>query len=428
MMSLDVVQENSHESGRGGASAEESDEDLEEDQDIVGDLNSYNGDKPKQQQVISQNSANENDSEEKESRKAAIERQRSKFDIAEGDNVLSWVQRLEAKVLELQNAVRLSRDGPQLQRAQTQLECPKLKKFVGRKLAKSNAAFSVPKHMPLGNNAVIVVGAGAVGSYIVDGLARAGLGNIGIIDNEVIDDDCIKYTTYKRKHVGWPKSVAARSIIQNLSSEANVLSMTESVSDHALDSLCGDLERKRVDLVICCLKDTKTRWLVNSWCVSHSTPLIDTTIFADATRGLRGGIHDYTTINTAVEPTTLYNCGRCDQSTSISEDSDSLLGDLASFLDAGFSQFLAGITLTKAVKHLTTLPPTKYTSASSGPPEIGRLYTSYSQMMDQVTVSVKQGRQANLCECSHSTNSIHNPPRKECKIMVPQITATRSEP
>ena len=37
------------------------------------------------------------------------------------------------------------------------------------------------------NSHVTVCGCGGVGSYVIEGLVRAGIGNITIIDNDVID-------------------------------------------------------------------------------------------------------------------------------------------------------------------------------------------------------------------------------------------------
>ena len=39
----------------------------------------------------------------------------------------------------------------------------------------------------LKNSHVVVFGLGGVGSYVVEGLARAGIGNISIIDKDIVD-------------------------------------------------------------------------------------------------------------------------------------------------------------------------------------------------------------------------------------------------
>ena len=46
------------------------------------------------------------------------------------------------------------------------------------------------------NSKILVFGVGGVGSYVVEALARAGVGNIGIVDNEEIDDYNILNATY----------------------------------------------------------------------------------------------------------------------------------------------------------------------------------------------------------------------------------------
>lgn len=75
----------------------------------------------------------------------------------------------------------------------------------------------------LQNAKVAVFGIGGVGSYVVEGLARAGIGNFLLVDKDVIDITNInRQIIATRKTVGKPKVEVAKERILEINSNANI--------------------------------------------------------------------------------------------------------------------------------------------------------------------------------------------------------------
>ena len=70
---------------------------------------------------------------------------------------------------------------------------------------------------------VIVFGLGGVGSYVVEGLARAGIGNFILVDHDTVDiTNCNRQIIATSKTIGKPKVEVAKSRILEINPEAKV--------------------------------------------------------------------------------------------------------------------------------------------------------------------------------------------------------------
>ena len=75
----------------------------------------------------------------------------------------------------------------------------------------------------LHNAKVAVFGLGGVGSYVCEGLVRAGVGNFILVDNDVVDiTNLNRQIIATRKTVGKPKVEVARDRISEINPNANV--------------------------------------------------------------------------------------------------------------------------------------------------------------------------------------------------------------
>ena len=93
------------------------------------------------------------------------------------------------------------------------------------------------------NNANIVVfGLGGVGSYVVEGLVRAGVKNIAIVDKDVVDATNInRQLIADTTTVGTPKVDATANRIGKISPDANVVSIKEFVNDDNIESIMSEI-------------------------------------------------------------------------------------------------------------------------------------------------------------------------------------------
>ncbi|GBG34616.1 Adenylyltransferase and sulfurtransferase UBA4 [Hondaea fermentalgiana] len=158
--------------------------------------------------------------------------ERARFEVAKEEDVLAWVKRLECKIKELEFAARMHKNPDVIRRVQ-ELDLEKLERFAN----KSKTRMSEPENnshshvRPLQPKTVILVGAGDVGSFIAEGLARAGIGKLGILDDKVVTEACLAKSCFRREHIGLAQAAAARSLAHDLSYSSSVCSITDRITN-----------------------------------------------------------------------------------------------------------------------------------------------------------------------------------------------------
>ena len=85
---------------------------------------------------------------------------------------------------------------------------------------------------------VVVFGLGGVGSYVVEGLVRAGIGNITIIDNDVVDITNInRQLIADTETIGKSKVDVESERIKRINPEANVTAIKEFVDKNNIEEI-----------------------------------------------------------------------------------------------------------------------------------------------------------------------------------------------
>jgi adenylyltransferase/sulfurtransferase len=122
---------------------------------------------------------------------------------------------------------------------------------------------------------VLVVGSGGLGSPVLLYLAAAGIGTIGIVDFDVVEDSNLQRQVLFGVHeIGKPKVEAAKARLQALNPHIEfVLYNTQLTSQNALDII------KDYDVVADGTDNFPTRYLVNDACVLLGKPNIYASIF-----------------------------------------------------------------------------------------------------------------------------------------------------
>ena len=136
---------------------------------------------------------------------------------------------------------------------------------------------------------VLIIGAGGLGSPAGLYLAAAGVGNIGIVDFDVVDlTNLQRQVIHSTRNVGRPKLDSARERIKEINPHAEVETFeTKLTSGNAMDIL------RKFDVIIDGTDNFPTRYLVNDACVLLGKPNVYGSIFRfegqvslfDATRG-----------------------------------------------------------------------------------------------------------------------------------------------
>lgn len=116
----------------------------------------------------------------------------------------------------------------------------------------------------------IVVGAGGLGSPVLMYLAAAGVGRLGIIDDDVVDESNLqRQIIHGESEVGVPKTTSAAKRLQDLNSQVRIDQHRHRLTaENALNILDG------YDVVIDGSDNFATRYLVNDACVILDKPQV----------------------------------------------------------------------------------------------------------------------------------------------------------
>lgn len=122
---------------------------------------------------------------------------------------------------------------------------------------------------------VLVVGSGGLGSPVLLYLAAAGVGTIGIVDFDIVDDSNLqRQVLFGVKEIGQPKAMAARKRIESLNPHINVnIYDIQLSSSNALDII------KDYDVIADGTDNFPTRYLVNDASVLLDKPNVYASIF-----------------------------------------------------------------------------------------------------------------------------------------------------
>lgn len=152
--------------------------------------------------------------------------------------------------------------------------------FTKEELARYNRHIIIPgfgmeAQLKLKAAKVLVIGSGGLGSPVLLYLAAAGVGTLGIVDFDVVDDSNLqRQVLFGVESVGKPKVEAARDRLLALNPHLKVnLHNTHINSSNALDII------KDYDVVADGTDNFPTRYLVNDACVLLDKPNVYASIF-----------------------------------------------------------------------------------------------------------------------------------------------------
>ncbi len=122
----------------------------------------------------------------------------------------------------------------------------------------------------LKNARVLVVGAGGLGSPALMYLAAAGVGTLGIVDFDVVDESNLqRQVIHGQSDIGRPKAVSAKETINGINPLVNVILHQERLdSDNAMQIFAD------YDLIVDGTDNFATRYLVNDACVLLGKPYV----------------------------------------------------------------------------------------------------------------------------------------------------------
>ena len=122
---------------------------------------------------------------------------------------------------------------------------------------------------------VLLVGAGGLGSPAAYYLGAAGVGTLGIVDNDVVDlSNLQRQILHTNDRIGKPKTESAKQTIQALNPDVRVVPYQEKLTSQNIMRIIEDY-----DIIVDGCDNFPTRYLVNDACFLAKKPNVHGSIF-----------------------------------------------------------------------------------------------------------------------------------------------------
>lgn len=211
---------------------------------------------------------------------------------------------------------------------------------------------------------VLVVGAGGLGSPVCMYLAAAGVGEIGIVDADVVDiSNLQRQVLYSTEDLGKAKVIIAKKKLEAMNPDIVVNAYNERLDNDNAERISKDY-----DIIVDASDNIETRYFCNDFCVTQGKTLI------------HGSIGEFNGNIMTIQPGSA--CLRClfPEAVMLKESSDSGV--------VGAVPGIAGsIQAAEVIKVIT----------GAGEPLANRLLTFNILTMDFVTIEVLQNNNCKVC-------------------------------
>ena len=117
---------------------------------------------------------------------------------------------------------------------------------------------------------IVCIGAGGLGSPVIQYLAAAGVGHLTIIDDDIVDvSNLQRQTIHKTSAVGLSKSESAKSFVESLDPNLSVTSLNIRLDDNNAEGIL-----RGHDLVVDGTDNIYTRYLIDDTCKELNIPWV----------------------------------------------------------------------------------------------------------------------------------------------------------
>ncbi len=125
------------------------------------------------------------------------------------------------------------------------------------------------------NASVFIAGAGGLGSPVALYLAAAGLGEIRICDDDSVElSNLNRQILHTDNRMGQSKALSAEQTLNEMNPSLAIKSFGERLDETNAARIIG-----QPDIVVDCLDNYPTRYLLNDYCVKHHIPLVHAAIW-----------------------------------------------------------------------------------------------------------------------------------------------------
>ena len=122
---------------------------------------------------------------------------------------------------------------------------------------------------------VLLIGAGGLGSPAAYYLAAAGVGQLGIVDSDVVDQSNLqRQILHSTERLGQPKALSAKQTLEALNPDVTVVPYQERLTSENIDRIIADY-----DVIIDGADNFPTRYLLNDASVKWNKPVVHGSIY-----------------------------------------------------------------------------------------------------------------------------------------------------
>ncbi|MHC1783683.1 MAG: ThiF family adenylyltransferase [Anaerolineaceae bacterium] len=125
------------------------------------------------------------------------------------------------------------------------------------------------------NSSVFIAGAGGLGSPVALYLAAAGVGEIRICDDDTVElSNLNRQILHSDSRIGQLKAHSAEQTLHEINPSLSFHCFAERLGENNAENIIG-----QPDIVVDCLDNYPTRYLLNSYCENHNVPLVHAAIW-----------------------------------------------------------------------------------------------------------------------------------------------------
>lgn len=123
----------------------------------------------------------------------------------------------------------------------------------------------------LQKSSIAIVGIGALGSNSAELLARAGVGNILLIDRDVVElSNLQRQRLFDETDIGKPKALAAKERLNKINSDVKINIFIDDLNFENISKIL----KGKIGLILDCTDNLETRFLINDFSIKNNTPFI----------------------------------------------------------------------------------------------------------------------------------------------------------
>lgn len=124
--------------------------------------------------------------------------------------------------------------------------------------------------LKLKNTRVLCIGAGGLGSPLLQTLVSAGVGKLGIVDHDVVElSNLQRQSLYRHEELGLKKVIAAKDYLQKLNPHIDIVIYPEKFDVNNSRELIA-----QYDIIADCTDYLANRYVVNQMCVELNKPFV----------------------------------------------------------------------------------------------------------------------------------------------------------